>query len=242
MYKRLSQISGVPVLSLMPERKVIPSPASLLSTNIGTYYHHTHAYELKTPKEIKRPQIETSITTAHEQFHALQRLVSLSTRKPIDRRIKNARTTGALPIETNRMIRWYENTNPRSQNTMRETPLSEKPTIINFRKYVVQRHGIDGVLLLWADLLPLEPVPVKPEKMRELVPSAFKVRLWERQMVQKETLQVRGGFTRKGLRYFREKVSAAGIWEFLADAEKRRKASQGIFQKPEKKRMSRRKD
>ncbi len=78
-----------------------------------------------------------------------------------------------------------------------------------FIRELIQKHGEDGLLLLW----------VAPPKKQD----ALHVRAWEKKMVENCYLKEKGGLTKKGLKYWREHLQPQSIWQKLAEAEKERK-------------------
>jgi len=84
---------------------------------------------------------------------------------------------------------------------------------------IYQAHGEDGILLMWAN----------PPKTLD----ALELKEWERGMVSNGYLKPIGGFTKKGLQLWREKVQAQAIWEFLEKTKKAR-SPRGLIERAKK--------
>lgn len=196
LFKRFSQITGIPVKSLRPHRSVYRPPWSR-----GVYNADKHTFSSTRDKFVEQ----------HEERHAIQNMANLRLHPKRKRMsIKDSQRISDAWIEpTNtdhleKLLTWtlirsrYRSFRDKINYIVRRT----------FVKGVIKHHGEDGLLLLWA---------APPKKL-----DALYVRSWEKQMVNNGYLQPNGGFTRKGLQYWREHVQAQAIWQFLKKAEQER--------------------
>ena len=211
LFKRASQILGVPVEKLKP-------PVTFRgSSRQNGYFIALH-------------QIQTSkrqLTREHEERHGLQSIQEpYADRIPLNRigqnRISSETQSRLLKQYDKKIILFDEPTNPGTPNRTVEglrlasfSPRRFATQILRSARFqkLLDRHGEDAVLLLWAN----------PPKNRSGIPDALKIKQWENQMVQNGFLKPNGGFTRKGLQLFRQNSSAATVWSNLATAEKNRK-------------------
>ncbi len=232
LFKRFSQITGVPIKKLKPKR--------IYGKTINPEYSHiTHSIDLPK-KNTRKWEIN------HEKRHALQTLsyhykTEKSQKiKPVTRikkLIKRAKTrekwiepTNADPAKSkfNEAVRNINSPVPLISVSAAGTILlstgnpylAAAPLIGFFPKYfaqlrrqtkvrkLIKNHGEDGMLLLWVS---------PPKKL-----NALKIPKWEKSMVKNGYLKKQGGLTRKGLQYFRRKLQTATVWNRLRKMEKAR--------------------
>ncbi|MBU2476878.1 hypothetical protein KKG83_05395 [Candidatus Micrarchaeota archaeon] len=229
LYRRFSQITGVPVRKLIPEKK------AFFRHDVGFYYPNTH--EIETSRKKNR------YTENHEMRHALQALsnpvvAGLYKKSNVTKDIK---AIAKLKKITNFHRKWAEATNTDPDKSAFTEAFSDmgsiknssvalpffflyKPLALAYAYYLPQyisqikrhtnvrkiykNHGEDGVLLLWV---------APPKKL-----DALEIPKWEKQMVKKGYLKEKGGMAKKGLQYFRRKLQSATIWQRLKEMEERR--------------------
>lgn len=225
LFKRFSEITGIPVRALTPEKKVNFIPAA------AHYAPDTHTvYE-----ESFFPGINKRMNK-HELRHGIQNLLNPDfSKRP--KEIGNPKTwtelAKALKTNTELKRKWIEITNAQPKNlgildslnsmgfikmSMMISPLYYSPMIYSYiyllpqyltqikrnanTKRIIKKYGEDGILLLWA---------APPKKL-----DALQIPNWEKQMIQKGYLKENKGLTKKGLQYFRKHLQTQAIWKRLA--------------------------
>ncbi len=191
LFKRFSQITGVPIKDLMPTKQ------KNFTNFFGYYDAFSHTAHLTGDKKLDE----------HEIRHGIQNLIMFPDRSS---QLKNQR----IKAYRDRRDDWIEPTNIDPEETL-ETSIKRSPAIsreISFSQIskkelyesilrLTKAHGQDATLLLWA----------LPPKKR----NATQIIEWEKQMVQKGYLKEKGGMTKKGLQFFRKNLQAATIWKKL---------------------------
>ena len=185
MYKRISEIYGIPI------REILPS--YLGNKYIGNYWIGGHAIE--SNKE----------SFNHELLHSLQKILMTK---------ENFGKTSF--IETSAFPDGILKTFPKSTRAaiiagilfdlaMTKGILSAiaitgaSPFLIKVKKVgnYFKRHGPDGLILLYAN----------PPKELNL----YKIKDWEKQVIQQGYLKINGGLTKKGMSYLRDTWSRKQI-------------------------------
>ncbi|GEM_PF-6135678 len=169
----------------------------------GRYYPETHSVhsEGRLAKDVLR----------HEVRHGLQMLL-----EPffIRRMWKHADTSGFFK----RIKAKLRNSQYASQFGEPSNPLSSRQrgdygeSLVNT---LIVKHGEDALLLLW----------VCPPRNKTGAPDVWMLPSWYDQILSQGILKQTGGFTRKGLQFFRERVQSQLIFERLQEAEQTRKSN-----------------
>lgn len=242
LFKRVSQIFGIPVKDLKPI--FLGEPTRGLSD--GHYHPATHTFSLSSTLSYQsRRDIQS-----HEERHAVQNLLGLektdllhamALRSELSDRQKIAVISKLQRIHQ-ADLKFVEFTDPMNERNLGSVlritravgakkilpatlahlvlsvvylkvaflqsraqlfflPSFLAPSFISAalsdRKFrsVFRNHGEDGLILLWAN----------PPRGKTGTP-AIKFGNWEKRMIENGYLLERGGFTKKGLRFLREKV------------------------------------
>lgn len=241
LFKRFSQITGVPLNDLRPAKgqsRFAPGTIGLYSPSLHTVsvkksdpyilrHEERHAVQWLANRQSEREgNIRIQKYLAKKPVSFLAFLKYLKKESDFDR--KWLEPTNADP-EMNRLIESINNlgrvkgiglgTSMLAISIPKIAPLLAyfathygiQLVRQTFVRNVIKRHGEDGLLLLWI---------APPKEM-----DALFVRSWEKKMVQNGYLKPEGGLTRKGLRYWRERLQPQAIWKFLHEAEQKRKSS-----------------
>ncbi|MBI4043972.1 MAG: hypothetical protein HY393_04170 [Candidatus Diapherotrites archaeon] len=231
LFKRVSQITGVPVQALHPVKIRHKSFG-----DVNPAYSNTeHSYRFHPLVGWLEP-----IFKPHEYRHALQNLLSPPRQKLLIRYFRMAYAKAgtkdfykAYPLfppilrRAGRHRKFRELTNPlvskKGAHGMAFNALQASPnklllalffpfTVFFFSEYriarhtqsIFKKHGEDGAILLWADS-PIDPNGRLIKPLRE----------WEKEMVQRGYLFPNSGFTRAGLKHVREKIDSGEIFRQL---------------------------
>lgn len=214
LWKRLSQITGVPIETMLPKR------TNRIAFGDGEYDRIIHQIAIRRRSNSK--------TERHEMRHAIQGLIE--PKSNYDRLAsRNEDALKSIPERVfDREYKFSEITNPTERGQIRDaiTALPPRRQLLllamlplapilfpwrnliisrNFKK-VIERHGQDAALLVWAH-------PPKTEKGK----LEFTFQKWEKQMVNEGYLHPHGGFTPKGLALFRTRASSAEIRRRLSE-------------------------
>lgn len=199
LWKRISQITGVPVGEMKPTR---------YRGNISNPHYDSVFHAIDN----KRFSWE-GLYAHHEERHAVQGVAGQESQAlkhaklVFEGRLPNKQFTTKERTELRHADRYDELTNPIltiiwTAANASHTPYKFLPNIfraIQFRQ-IIRRHGEDGALLAYA---------FPPRNGKDTVTPVFGK--WEKQMIENGYLFPEGGMTRKGLRLFRERVNATEI-------------------------------
>jgi len=241
LYKRFSEITGVPLRELYPEREAKPKKSLLAA---GYYDRITHTIGIK----------RFALWAIEEELrHALQNLADQRQRKNFERFLKkkpkkfrealryfkdilrglSKRRKWLEPVVTgpkiNVFLKAFANLSlieklaylPALVTSLR-APYTAGPIaatiVVRYLMQVSRSLYVRGLIKKHGEdgLLLLWVAP--PKKL-----DALYIKEWEREMVKKGYLKEKGGLTKSGLRYWREHLQPQSIWEFLAKAKETRK-------------------
>ncbi|MFH1663313.1 MAG: hypothetical protein ABH986_00610 [archaeon] len=195
LFRRFSQIAGVPVKNLMPRKY------KNFVNYFGYYDPASHAVHLTGNQKLDE----------HEIRHGLQNLIMF----PDGNRYQKNPKIEKQKIKERRKMRsnFTEPTNASPEETAdtainRSLHLDSKKEGYASTLQLIKSHGEDATLLLWAS---------PPEKR-----TATQIPAWEKEMMQKGYLKPEGGMTKKGLQYFRRKLQTATVWKRLKEIEETR--------------------
>ncbi|MBI5224784.1 hypothetical protein HY989_02850 [Candidatus Micrarchaeota archaeon] len=225
MYKRFSEISGVPLAQLKP--KIANDFRN--SGNKGEYRANTHTITLRS---------QTPFVLDHELQHGIQineNILNSRLSKILERNIIQSKTKKEIfQKDHDKSYKFYEPTadvftsgllqKSHKQNfaerEMRahsgKVPFLTNPSWIiqiirNLNvKRLVKKHGVDGLFLLYV---------APPKKL-----DALEIPKWRKEMVSKGYLKEKGGLTKRGLSFWRQNLQPESVWRFLADAQLNREA------------------
>jgi hypothetical protein len=197
LYKRFSQIAGVPLFELYPVR------GGEIGYNAGQYNSGAHIISA-WPKH--------RFIWEHELRHGLWNLASPKERKSGKGQssLKWIEPTNADPRE-NRIYEAMRNIfSAMGLKGLALAPVYCPAQVLRqtFVRRLISIHGIDGLLLLWI---------APPKKI-----DALSIPLWRKIMVEKGYLAPKAGLTKKGLAYVRENLAASTIFQKLSEMEKYR--------------------
>ena len=206
MYKRFSEISGIPLKDLRPiEVK------DLFKTGVANYIHDYHLINYNENNKYNKSSISD-----HELTHALQSFKPDLEKKLISRRwIVMEREYNKIKKDAETVNRefyeptayWPENIFKALKNhVLYKNHFFKSFLRMHFTRKLIQRHGEDGLLLLYV---------APPKKL-----DALEIPKWRKEMVSKGYLKDKGGLTKKGLSYWRQNLQPESIWQFLANAKK----------------------
>lgn len=233
LFKRFSQITGIPIRELYP--------ATLLHSNYLDRVGANGMYVIPLHTIIVNPGKLTKMHW-HEHRHGLQNIASSGKRKNNFRSELNVKWIEPVISDPSRdgFVQGIKNSlydegyiKPERLffKWLTETLLGIKivKSLVREKrmKDLFKKHREDGILLLWV---------APPSKL-----DVLEVSNWERQMVKKGYLFPNGGLTKKGLHYWRRNLQTQAIWQKLAKAKvERSKAGLAIVQKKQPVRKPRR--